>query len=427
MTDSTRLRILIVTPSLPYPLVWGFGIRVYQIVRYLAQRHDVTLLAYAGREDQDSLAAVRDTGATVRVVIRDEPPTVDKRKAQLGSLLSTASFQRQSLRSSAMQAAIDNLLASESFDVIQVESSQMTGFHFRSQSPLLVDEHNIEYELLYRAYKTERSPLRKIYNWVEYRKFRQEEQLSWKQSDGCILTSDREEAILRRHSPATRTAVVPNGVDIDSFQPLPIDPDPDNVVFLGVMHYRPNVDAAMYFAREILPHVLSERPNLMFTIVGGGAPDELRRLASRNLVLTDTVPDARPYVARAGAFVVPLRMGSGTRLKVLEGLAMGRPVVSTSLGCEGLATVDGEHVMVADDPLAFARAVLHVLDDRALAMRLGQQGRRLVEQRYDWAAVLRQLELFMQDSRRKVGTSQAQSARAAHERRSPVPPLANSR
>jgi len=272
----------------------------------------------------------------------------------------------------------------------------MSGFEFKSPAALLVDEHNIEYELLYRTFKTERSPLRKFYNWVEYRKFRREEQRSWKQSDGCITTSDREEIMLRQHAPATPTVVVPNGVDTDFFRPTQVTRDPNNIVFLGVMHYRPNVDAALYFAREILPHLLRERPNLTFTIVGGGAPDELQRLAGKNIVLTDTVPDTRPYVAGAGVFVVPLRMGSGTRLKVLEGLAMGSPLVSTSVGCEGIATQDGEHLLVADDPLDFARSVLRLLGDPALGSALGRNGRALVEAQYSWPSVLRQLEAFMQ-------------------------------
>src|SRR6266850_325902 len=215
MTDSKRLRILIVTPSLPYPLIWGFGIRVYQIIKFLAQRHDVSVLAYAGPHDQDSVSALRLTGATIHPVVRDEATTAAKRTAQLTSLFSTSSFQWQSLESSAMQAALDRVLAAEKFDVIQVESSQMSGFEFKSPAALLVDEHNIEYELLYRTFKTERSPLRKFYNWVEYRKFRREEQRSWKQSDGCITTSDREEIMLRQHAPATPTVVVPNGVDTD--------------------------------------------------------------------------------------------------------------------------------------------------------------------------------------------------------------------
>src|SRR5205814_3692637 len=191
------------------------------------------------------------------------------------------------------------------------------------------------------------------------------------------------------NAPRTATLVVPNGVDVDTFRPTTEARDPNSIVFVGVMHYRPNVDAALYFAREILPHLLRKRPDLTFTIVGGGPPDELCRLASRNVVITHRVPDTRPYVARASAGVIPLRMGSGTRLKVLEGLAMGCPLVSTSVGCEGIEIQDDDHLLVADDPVEFARSVLRVLDDQVLASRLGRNGRALVEARYSWPSVLR--------------------------------------
>src|SRR5205823_6665014 len=132
-------------------------------------------------------------------------------------------------------------LATDEFDIIQVESSPMSGFDFGSRVPVLLDEHNVEYELLYRTFRTERSPLRKLYNWVEYRKFRGEERRAWRQVGGCILTSGREEAILRRYTARTPTLVVPNGVDIDYFRPSASQTDPDSIVFMGVMHYRPNV------------------------------------------------------------------------------------------------------------------------------------------------------------------------------------------
>ncbi|MBV9357802.1 MAG: glycosyltransferase [Chloroflexi bacterium] len=402
MTETERLRVLIVTPSLPYPLIWGFGIRVYQIIKYLAERHHVSVLAYAGPDDQARIAALRETGAAIYPVIRNEPSTRAKRRAQITSLLSPASFQKQSLDSAGMQAAIDHLLSTQKFDIIQVESSQMSAFNFRSAAPVLVDEHNIEYELLYRTFQTERSPVRKVYNWVEFQKFRREEMRSWQQAAGCILTSEREEDILRGHVPQVPTLVVPNGVDVDNFSPMPVAPDAESIVFLGVMHYRPNVDAALYFAREILPHILQVRPNAKFTIVGGGPPEELRRLVGPNIEVTGRVADTRPYVSRAGAFVVPLRMGSGTRLKVLEGLAMGRPLVSTSLGCEGIAAVDGEHLLIADEPRHFAWSVLRLLDDTELAARLGRRGRTLVEDCYSWPSVLGRLETFMHERRRNV-------------------------
>jgi glycosyltransferase involved in cell wall biosynthesis len=324
-------------------------------------------------------------------------------------MLSRRSFQRASLSSAAMQATLDAVLAANDFDIVQVESSQMCGFNFGPRATIILDEHNIEYELLYRTYKTERSPLRKLFNLVEYRKFRTEEQRSWQSAAACVLTSPREELILHEHAPQTRTLVVPNGVDVDYFQadqvdqthPIPGDgraaapSGAEQLVFVGVMHYRPNVDAAMYFIREVLPHIVRERPRATFTIVGGGAPEELRRLAGPNVVFTDVVPDTRPYVGRAAVVVVPIRMGSGTRLKVLEGLAMSRPMVSTSLGCEGIAAEHGKHLLVADQPVDFARSVLRILDDPALGQQLGRHGRELAERTYSWPSVLRQLELLM--------------------------------
>jgi polysaccharide biosynthesis protein PslH len=412
MSHRDRLQILIVSPSLPYPPSWGFGIRVYEIIRQLGKLHDVSLLTYAGAQDNDRIAALEAVGAEVHVVRGGKTAGVTKRGGQLVSLLSWKSFQRQLFYSKQMQAAIDQLTGAKQFDVIQLESSQMNGFDFPAAPRLVVDEHNIEYELLHRTYKTERSPLRKLYNWVEFQKFRREEQQSWHIADGVVVTSDREEKILRIHAPHKPRCVVPNGVDIEYFQNGTNVSDPNSIVFVGLMHYRPNVDAALYFVRDVLPHILRKRPGAIFTIVGGGAPEQLRRLAGPNVVLTDAVPDTRPYVSRAGAFVVPLRMGSGTRLKVLEGLAMSRPLVSTSLGCEGIDAQDGQHLLIADDPITFAQRVLQVLNDDQLAAQLGRNGRALVEQRYSWPSVLRRLEDFLYTVRGEGKVAEADEAGA---------------
>ena len=396
---NRKLRILIVTPSLPYPPTWGFGIRVYQMVRYLAQHHRVSLVAYADPREGDKVAALEQTGASVHPVARRNVSDFGKRRDQLESLISRQSFQRTALASREMQLVIDDLFKREAFDVVQVESSQLWGYRYPGSATVLLDEHNIEYELLYRTYKTERDPVRRLFSWVEYLKFRREEQHSWRHVDGCILTSGREESIVREHASGTATTAVPNGVDIDYFQPDGATPDPENIVFVGVMHYRPNVDAAVYFIREILPVIRRQHPNATFTIVGGGAPAELRRLASPNVLLTGEVPDTRPYVSRAGVVVVPMRMGSGTRLKVLEGLAMRRPMVSTALGCEGITARDGQHLLIADEPAEFARAVLRIMADQNRADDLARNGRLLVEAAFSWPYLLGQLEQFMFERR----------------------------
>jgi glycosyltransferase involved in cell wall biosynthesis len=293
-----------------------------------------------------------------------------------------------------MQTVLDRLLTTEGFDIVQVESTQMSVFDFGPRATVLLDEHNIEYELLYRMCRTEQSPLRKVYNWAEFLKFRREERRAWRRADGCALTSAREEQIVRGYVPDKPTAVVPNGVDIEYFAPRSEPVVGHHIVFTGLMLYRPNIDAAVYFAREILPTILRHRANARFVIVGAGPTEEVRRLAGPNVHVTGTVPDVRPYVHDAAALVVPLRMGSGTRLKVLEGLAMGKAMVSTSLGCEGIDVRHGEHLLVADEPEAFAQAVLQLLDRRELAKDLGERGRALTEATYSWSSVGAQLEML---------------------------------
>lgn len=192
--------------------------------------------------------------------------------------------------------------------------------------------------------------------------------------------------------PGALTRSVPNGVDVAYFLPADEPEDPEAIVFTGLMKYRPNVDAAVYFVRDVLPKILATRPNAMFYIVGGEPPEEVKALAGKNVVVTGRVPDVRPYVRRAAVFVVPLRMGSGTRLKVLEGLAMNKAMVSTSLGCEGIDVENGKHLLIADDPGTFAAAVLRVMSDRQLARQLSSEGRDLVNRSYRWETIVNELE-----------------------------------
>jgi glycosyltransferase involved in cell wall biosynthesis len=153
----------------------------------------------------------------------------------------------------------------------------------------------------------------------------------------------------------------------------------------------------LHFVHEILPRVLAHRPDAVLTIVGADAPQEIQRLQRLGVVVTGFVPDVRPYLARAGAVIAPLRMGGGTRIKILEAMAMGKAVITTSVGCEGIDVIDGEHVLVADEPAAFADAVRRVLDDASLASCLGRAGRALVDREYRWSSVAQRLEEFLSE------------------------------
>lgn len=385
------MNILVVSPQLPYPPAWGFAIRVYQLIRHLSHHHAVTLVAYRLPHEDVDLSPLSNV-CTVRAVPAPRSLWGAKRRAQLRSLASTHSYRSSSLRSPEMAQTIRMLVRAHRYDIVQVESSPMAWFD-AGGSPLVVDEHNIESELVHRMHGAERSAWRRAYNWLEFMKLRSEERQTWQRSAGVVLTSPRDMASVRRLVSTVPAAVVPNSVDTDYFRPAE-DVDVPSLVFTGALNYRPNVDAVLYFAREILPRIRAAHPSVHFTIVGGGAPAEVAALRGPSVTVTGLVPDVRPYLRSAAVVVVPLRMGGGTRLKVLEAMAMAKAVVSTSLGVEGLAVTPDAHLLIADDAASFAARVLRLLQDRDARRMLGRHGRSLVEREYTWGAAGQRLETF---------------------------------
>jgi glycosyltransferase involved in cell wall biosynthesis len=377
------LRVLVVSAQFPYPPRSGFAMRVDHLCRRLAARHEVTLLTYAplpGTAPGDP----PDPDIRVEVVHRRRPSLASKRAAQARSVVSRRPYICGATHSPEMQQALDALSAATPFDVIQLESSLMGAFRYPAAARLVLDEHNVEYEVFERLAAGERSRLRRWFHRREEAQFRRFEQGWWRRVDGCLVTSEREEKIVLRVAPATPIAVVPNGVDLDEFRPAQATPQPATAVFNGLLHYRPNLDAAFFLVEEIWPLVQTQRPDARLTIVGRGDDGDLRRLRRPGVEVTGEVPDVRPSLDRAAVVVVPVRMGGGTRLKVLEGLAMEKPMVSTALGCEGVDVRDGEHLLVADSPAAFAAAVIRLFADPAAARALGRAGRARMDEAYSW-------------------------------------------
>ena len=384
--------ILMVAPSWPFPATWGFAVRVYHLARHLAARHRVTLLTYAGgNATGEDLRAASWFHESHFVPAR--PPRF-KRGAQLASLFSVSSYHMSHLTSTAMRRALARCLSDGGYDLVQVESSQLAAMLPSIDVPIVLDEHNIEFALLSRIARNERSAARKWYTALEAAKARREEVRAWAMATGVVFTSGADLSVMHRLDPAKRGKVVGNGVDLEEFSPQSDDPDHDMIVFTGSINYRPNTDAVDYFNRHVFPAILRLRPSARFVVVGQGAPDWLVRSAPRGVEFTGYVPDVRPYLARAAVVVAPLRSGGGTRLKILEALAMAKPLVTTTIGCEGLNVADGEQVRIADAPDAMAEAVAATMSDPARAAEMGRNGRRLVERDYGWNAAGRRLEQF---------------------------------
>jgi glycosyltransferase involved in cell wall biosynthesis len=289
-------------------------------------------------------------------------------------------------------------MSRSAFDVVLVEGCLLSRHRFASGVPLVLDEHNVEFEALERTARMESSIARRFFNTVEAVKFKREELAAWGHADLCLFTSNREVVLARSLSPGLAAVAVPNGVDLEYFQPQPVQFEARSIVFTGTIGYRPNADAVQYLVRDILPRVHRLRPDAVLTVVGGYVPPSIRRLAGPKVVMTGRVPDVRPYISRAGVVVAPLRIGSGTRLKVLEALAMSKAMVSTTLGCEGIAVTPGEHLVVADDPESFANEVVRMLDDRNAATAMGARGRALAERLYGWPVITSKMERALESA-----------------------------
>jgi len=260
----------------------------------------------------------------------------------------------------------------------------------------LLDEHNIEYDVVKQTATTADGAFRRAYSAINWPKVQSEEKRAWAGLDGCTLTSSRDEGLLLAHAPATRTAVVPNGVDLEFFKPsaAPQPESPTTLLFFGAIDYYPNTDGLLFFTREIFPLLEARVPRVRLSIVGRRPPESIVSLRSARVEVTGAVDDVRPHIERAAVVIVPLRLGGGTRLKILEAMAMGKAIVSTSVGAAGLDVVPERDLLIADTPEAFAHQVSRLLDDPALARRLGRAARQLVAARYGWTASVDRLSSF---------------------------------
>ncbi|HTD64821.1 MAG TPA: glycosyltransferase family 4 protein [Verrucomicrobiae bacterium] len=388
---ARRLRLLVVSHSLPFPPRWGYATRVYQLLRQLSIRHDVTLLTYAAPGAEAVCATI--PGVRVEIVRRGQTPRIAKRVAQAVSIVTRRPFAVAAGHSTEMQRAIDRLFSHERFDLVQVEGAVLTTLRFPDPSRVVLDEHNIDYEVFERMHAGERSRLRRFFYRSEMGLFRDFEHRIWSRVGGCVVTSEREAAIVRAHAPNTAVEVVPNGVDLEYFAPGAEGvASAHTIVFNGALDYRPNVDAAIHLVQDVLPLLRARYRDVQVTIVGRSPSAEIQRLAAPDVSVVGEVADVRPSMRQAGVVAVPIRMGGGTRFKVIEALALARPVVSTTIGCEGISVVDGEHLLIGDTATTFAQQIARIFDDRDLAARIAMAGRALIEREYSWDLGGRRLE-----------------------------------
>ena len=387
------MKILFLSPTVPFPLTDGGRIRVFNLLKQIAQKNDVTLLALETQPtDAESITHIQQLGIKVHLV----PNSSTLPRVSLRTLLS-AFFKRQPITVArynvlAYRQKLRELLAAETFDLVHYEMFHTAQFHTETDLPGVLSQQNVDSAIWQRLHQETTNLFYRCAYWTQQLAFQRYERVLSPKFDEVTCTSDIDAAVFQQHCAKGVVKVIPNGVDVTHYSPEFASETSAHLIYIGSMDWYPNEDAVSFFAEEVLPQIQDSVPDVKFSIVGGNPSARVQSLADRKgVVVTGRVPEIKPYFAEATVFVVPLRIGSGTRLKILEALAMGKAVVSTAVGAEGLALRDGEEIIIADEPKDFAEAVTRLLTDSSLRQKIGENGRARIKQDYDWRNIGKKL------------------------------------
>ena len=402
------MRVLYLAAAYPLPANNGAKMRLWAVLRAIAASgHKVTLATFA--EPEDDLAGTEQELRTVCPGSDIVPLRYTRLSAggnyasRLRAILSSSPFAINRFRSEEMHTRLERRVRERSFDVVICDNVYSSINLPDGASPVVMNSQNIEYLILQRYVEQERNPLKALYARLEANKLRRFEAAMYRRAALAMTCSSVDAEFVRRLCPGLETAVAPNVVDVREYE-VSNEEDPLTVVYQGGMDWFPNRDAVEYFVREVLPLVQKEFPAVRFIAAGRNPAPEFRARFSDvdGLEFTGTLPDLRPVIAKAAVCVVPLRIGSGTRLKILEAGAMGKAMVSTAIGAEGLDFEPGKEILIADDPVSFARNVVDLLRDPARRKALGEAARKRVRQDYDITALERAIASALENLRQSI-------------------------
>ena len=397
------LRILWVKVGGLWPLNTGGRLRSFHLLRELSATHELKLLTTHG-PDQDPQELARQLP---RCQVRSLPHTPVRKNsgrfllALLRSWLTALPVDIFRSRVGALQAAVAKCLASGDFDLVIADFLiAVPNVPLDGDTPVLYFSHNVEYMIWQRLEATERRWPHKLLLALEWRKMRRYEVAACRRAALTVAVSEQDRDQLGETLEQPRIRAIATGVDLDYFNVGDRAAEqPREIVFSGSMDWHPNEDAMLFFMDSMLPLLRRRIPDVTVTVVGRDPSDRLRAAAERAGVrVTGTVPDVRPFVQGAAVYIVPLRIGGGTRLKIYEALAMGKAVVSTAIGAEGLPLEEGRHIVRADDPGDFANQVVTLLENPARREALGEAGRALMEARFSWSRVAGEFETHCREA-----------------------------
>jgi glycosyltransferase involved in cell wall biosynthesis len=389
------MNVLLLTQVLPYPPDSGPKVKTWNVLKYLAQRHEVTLVSFVRGDQSDDVCHLERYCRAVYTVPMRRGPWRDLWHMAL-SFLRNEPFMMVRDDRRAMRDLVARLASEMHFDVAHADQMNMAQYAARVPGARkILDAHNALWLLYRRLWQTMGPGPRKWLLGRDYRLLKRYEGWVCQEFDAVLAVSEEDEAALEEAAgQALDVAVIPIAVDTDEVKVVQREAEPRHVLHIGTMYWPPNVDAMKWFIDHIYPLVRQQRPDVHLDVVGARPPAELLALndAGLGIHVTGYVADPTPYQRRAAVMVVPLLAGGGMRVKILNAMAEGIPIVSTTLGYEGIEATPGRDILVGDTPEAFAAEVLRVLDDPDLGRQLAANGRRLIEEKYSYRYACRPLD-----------------------------------
>lgn len=397
------MHILWIKTELLHPVDKGGRIRTYQMLRALASQHEITYVALDdGTAAPDALAKAREYCSRVEVVpfTPAVKGTLGFYSALLRNVASPLPYAIARYEVPALRRRLRRLCREHKVDVVVCDFlAPSINVPNDLGVPMVLFQHNVEAMIWERHAQVATHPLKKAYMTEQWRRMKRFEGNECRRFSSVVAVSTQDAEVFRRDYGVAEVPDVPTGVDTDYFVRQPEVPrTPGSMVFTGSMDWMPNEDGIAWFAEAILPRIRAAIPTATLTIVGRNPTPKVRALHApeAGVSVTGSVPDVRPYLASHQLFIVPLRVGGGTRLKIYEGMTMGLPTVSSTIGAEGLPVVDGEHLVLADDPEAFAQACIALLNDQARCEAMGNAADSYVREHFGWDGVAKRFAEFCQ-------------------------------
>jgi len=404
------MNILFLATRSPFPLISGLSMRTYHILRGVAQRHKVTLLTFVQlpehelkRENLDHLSSFCRAVHPFRIPVDGSKWKLGM--GLLGNLFSPLPFVAQKYDSLPLRQKIREILSSDKIDLVHVDLLPLSVYinEIRHIPKVLVN-HNVESLRLYRWLEAEKKGYRKSYLRLQHKKLRSFERRALEAFDCCVVVSEVDRQLLAEMGVKNTLMVVPNGTDTEFFKPKGGKRRPNRVLWIGHMDVHTNRDAVLHFWREMHPLLRKQYPLVEMTFVGTAPPEEIAHTAQRDarVRVTGFVDDIRPYLDEAAVVVVPIRIGSGTRIKILDAMAMGKAIVSTTIGAEGLDVRHGENILIADAPADFVQATVSLIKDEGKREEIERNARRTALE-YDWKKLVEIQEQAYETALRRKG------------------------